>query len=108
MAKKTTNPPALTGRQFWEHHIGEWRRGGLSQARYCRENGLGYQSFLNWKNRLGAESSGPPVRFVELPLPPRDDGPRPLFEFRLEEDLRVSVSFKLSPEIMREMFGGRA
>jgi hypothetical protein len=63
--------------------------------------------FTNWKSKTAHESGRARGEFVELPLPPRDDGARTLFEFRLDEELRVSLSFKLSPEIVRGLFGGK-
>ncbi|MDR3567682.1 MAG: hypothetical protein P4L43_06600 [Syntrophobacteraceae bacterium] len=27
-------------RRFWDKHIEEWKSSGLSQADYCRQNGL--------------------------------------------------------------------
>jgi len=108
MARETSNPLARRGRPFCEQHIREWKSSGLNQAEYSRQHGLNQQSFSNWKRRLGGAESGPSVRFVELPTSTvTAAGSGPLFEFRLDEDLRVSFSFRLSPEIMRDMFGGR-
>lgn len=108
MAKKTSKPPAQNGREFWKHHIREWQRGDLRQSEYCRKNGLDQQQFSSWKSKIIREGmEEPPVQFVELPSGPAPrSGGRPLFEFRLDEDLRVSLIFSMTPEFMRDMFGG--
>jgi hypothetical protein len=108
MAKNTSKPPARKGRAFWEGHVRDWRRGGLSQTKYCREHGLSKHGLSYWKRRLDGDDKEQPVQFVELPTGAAPSvGSRPLFEFRLDEDLRVSLSFKLAPGIIRDMFGGR-
>jgi hypothetical protein len=40
--KPTTHPPA-----FWDSHIKKYRASGLSQQKYCEENGLNAKSLSN-------------------------------------------------------------
>jgi hypothetical protein len=54
-------------RRFWENHIEKWKSGGLSQAEYCRQNGINIKSFHHWKRRTGHLCCKPVL--VELPLP---------------------------------------
>ena len=54
-------------REYWETHLATWREGGGAMSVYCRENGIPYASFANWKRRLLEEqedSHGSP--FVEI------------------------------------------
>jgi hypothetical protein len=53
-------------RRFWEKHIEKWESSGLSQADYCRQNGVNIKSFHHWKRRTGRLCSKPVL--VELPL----------------------------------------
>lgn len=41
-------------RKFWEEQLQEWKSSGLSQADYCRRQGLSIKSFGYWKRRLSA------------------------------------------------------
>lgn len=36
----------------WRLRIAEWRSSELTQARYCRENGLALATFRYWKRRV--------------------------------------------------------
>lgn len=51
----------------WSAHISRQAKSGLSQAEYCRHNGLHPVTFSQWKRRLkeDAHNSG----FVALALP---------------------------------------
>ena len=55
---------------FWRHHIGLWRKSGLSQAAYCREQGLKVNRFTYWKHRLGAggKTSASQASLVRVPV----------------------------------------
>jgi hypothetical protein len=51
--------------QFWEKHIAEWGKTGLSQAEYCRLNKIGLKSFHYWKRKTKRPSAS---ALVELPI----------------------------------------
>jgi len=55
---------------FWQDHIGLWRKSGLSQAAYCREQGLRVNRFSYWKRRLesGGKTSGLEASLVRVPV----------------------------------------
>ena len=66
----TTLKKTVQAHQFWQEHISQWRGSGLSQAAYCRQNGLNQNSFSYHKRKQSTElvpvkSSG----FINLPLP---------------------------------------
>jgi transposase-like protein len=57
-----------------DEYMEEFERGDASAAAFCREKGLAYQTFLNWRRRRTAlalaevpESSA--TEFVEVELP---------------------------------------
>lgn len=35
-------------RQFWEHHVEQWRESGLSKIAYCNQHNLNSGNFYNW------------------------------------------------------------
>jgi hypothetical protein len=51
----------------WRLRIAEWRSSGLTQALYCRENGLALATFGYWKRRL--VESEERQRFVKMAAP---------------------------------------
>ena len=52
-------------RDFFEQHLKVWKKSGLSQAEYCRQNGLSRSRFGYWKRKLSNEEKA--VEFVMLP-----------------------------------------
>lgn len=68
MAEKTTRGRQKK-RKFWQRHVENWKRSGLTQAEYCRRYNLSAKSFTYWKVRLkgSAESiSFVPVKVVDV------------------------------------------
>ena len=53
--------------------MAEFERSGSSAAAFCREKGLAYQTFLNWRRRsalsLAQEPRTSESEFVEVELP---------------------------------------
>ena len=37
---------------FWEAHLGDWARSGLTQKSYCRHEGIKLHCFSYWRARL--------------------------------------------------------
>ena len=49
---------------YWQTHLDAWRQSGLSQASYCKQQGLSLSSFGYWLHRR--TESRPPV--AALPI----------------------------------------
>ena len=47
MVNKVTRA-ANRPQSFWKHHIRQWRKSGLSKAKYCRDQKLNAGTFYNW------------------------------------------------------------
>src|SRR5512144_1551392 len=46
-------------RLFWQDHLAQWQRSGLTQVAYCRQHGVNRDQFGYWKKRLrSARSAG--------------------------------------------------
>ena len=41
----------------WRRHVEAWRESGLSQAVYCRQQGLNHKTFSVWTRRVQADPS---------------------------------------------------
>jgi hypothetical protein len=55
------------GPEYWQHHIDQWIRSGLSQAAYCRDHDLDYNRFRKWKERLSTyPSASTSIKLVEV------------------------------------------
>jgi len=55
------------GPEYWQNHLDNWARSGLSQAAYCRNNDLDYDRFRKWKERLSTyPSASTSIKLVEV------------------------------------------
>lgn len=43
-------------KQYWNTHIEGWKKSGLSQEQYCKQQDLSYAAFGYWRSRLLKES----------------------------------------------------
>ena len=88
--------------EYWRKRMEAWGRSGLSQAEYCRRQGLQPVSFSWWKRRLSAGVQAPgrrrprpggqtsvPAGFIEVRMP-EGAGPA-VYEIRLAGDRCVRV-----------------
>ena len=41
--------------QYWSEHILGWRKSGLTQGKYCSEQGISYTAFGYWRTRLNQD-----------------------------------------------------
>jgi len=64
-------------RAIWYSRIEDWRKSNLSQAEYCRQQGLNSSSFYNWLakyrddpdgKKLGHSNSDTKVNFIPINL----------------------------------------
>ena len=72
----------LEKHRYWEAQLRAWQRSGLTQAEFCRRQGIRPKRFGSWKRRLGVGQQGQdsPVRFVAVAIRPeaqRRAGSRP-------------------------------
>lgn len=72
MAKAKSNHPQKQKRKFWKKHIASWQETEISQAEYCRRNGLKTKSFTYWKKKHKPIKDDC-VSFVPVPLTPAID-----------------------------------
>ncbi len=54
-------------REFWEKHLRDYNKSGLSYAEYCRRHDLKGSTFSYWRKKLSASPQGQPA-FVELKI----------------------------------------
>jgi len=80
-------------------HIEKWKLTRLTQAEYCRNNGIPVSSFSSVKSQL-KKSNKKKSNFVEIPIHNKSNSEnQPLLDFKLERDFSVSIN--LSSEIIK-------
>jgi hypothetical protein len=93
-------------RTFWRTHITSWEKTHISQAEYCRRNGLSSRSFGYWKKKQDNAKVNS-VSFVSVPLaPPMDVGTKvgraPLC-IVLDDRYRIEVGDDFSPLTLQRL-----
>ncbi|WP_321495871.1 IS66 family insertion sequence element accessory protein TnpA [uncultured Desulfobacter sp.] len=85
-----------TPRQFYQKHLANWKDTGLSQAEYCRRNGLIRHRFGYWKKKLFKEEGQ--VEFAVLPVSLSEQS-TPFIRDNISSPLRLMVDSRFSLEI---------
>lgn len=101
---------------YWKKQIEQWQQSGLSQAEFCRQNGLVKQQLSKWKVKLRDEQivksptpgktkkspcpSPRPDRFVEVKLP---DSIQSSYQIKVANGRILQVPHAYDPQIISEL-----
>jgi hypothetical protein len=91
-------------RRFWEHHIKQWQKGGLSQAAYCRKNQLRAHRFYYWRRRLSVLQNR--VTFLPVAFSQPPEHHHPTIRIHIPNGFTIEIedqngTFKIEPLIAR-------
>ena len=95
MTKQTREESSIRKRQYWHVQIEAWQRSWMSQARFCRREGLKAKAFSYWVNKFRKEKAGD-VQFVEVPAGKLFTGKN---ETNRSTDLKLIIDDSFSIEI---------
>jgi hypothetical protein len=100
-AKQNDPSPEDRRRQF-EQHMSRWRSSGLTQAEYCRRNGLKWSTFHYWRKRI--QDSSTAVTLVQVPVS-RHMSCQPVQELALilGNRYRVEIGDKFNPSTLAKL-----
>ncbi len=51
---------------FWQQHISEWEKSGLTQTAYCKQHNIKLANFGYWRTRLNR--SNPSRKLIPVPI----------------------------------------
>jgi len=82
-------PRNVEKERYWRVQLRAWQRSGLTQAEFCRRQGVGRNTFATWKHRLGRREREPgqdlgigderrdvsPVRLIPVTIRPDGEDP---------------------------------
>ena len=85
-------------KQNWSQHIEKWRRSGMTQRDYCRENELSYWSF---RAHLKKNPTGTP--FVEIKNTENECVQVNSIEVIIDNHVRLQLPLKYSREQFRNI-----
>jgi len=94
---------------FWQKHISQWSKSGLTQAEYCRRNNLSAATFYWWKGELmrklkTQKDSSTSMKFVELcGVPPTHVGRGETYEIVLSRDRAIRVGRDFDSDVLKRL-----
>ncbi len=65
----TTHSAKPKSESYWQKHIKNWKRSGLSQRGYCRKNGITASAFYYWHRKLQRQQKAEQPQFYPLAFP---------------------------------------
>ena len=93
----------------WRRHVEAWRESGLSQADYCRQQGLNHKTFSVWTRRVQGDLSlnkDAPLDLISVqlePSPPVATARASAIMLRLAHGVQLELSTAVSPRWLAEL-----
>lgn len=89
-------------RRCWREHVRKWKESGLTQAEYCRRNGINRRGLFYWKKRfVQCESE---ISLVEISLPPGCITPgSSVLRVLVGDRHRIEIESGFDPVLLRQV-----
>ena len=105
MEKQTRAEKNRERAEYWQSHIKAWRKSGLSQIDYCRNNNLSRCRFTYWKCKEDKKSN--PMTFIPVlhkpsKVTPIIDTTAPL-KVLIGDRYRIEIGDGFSPETLSRL-----
>ena len=98
------NQISLKRQNFWQDQFDSWRKSGLSQSGYCRQNKIDQQLFSKWKNKLLKIKGNTESRFVRIPKKILNDLSSPSeIELTIKDQYKIKVNPGFNPETLKKL-----
>ena len=91
--------------KYWRNKIIEWEKSGLSQIKFCTEKDIRLSTFQYWRGRLNKLQKK--EKFIPVMIPGRENSPKPILEFSVSDDLRISIKFNFQSEELLKLKDSR-
>lgn len=87
---------------FWKEHSDAWRASKLTQAAYCAQQGISYQSFTYQHKRLTMKSTPSSVDFVEVkPETMTAHHQNAGLQLMLPNGIRIGITNEVNPALLK-------
>ena len=92
----------------WRRHVDAWRESGLSQADYCRQQGLNHKTFSVWTRRVQVDLSmdkNVPLGLLPVQVEPPASvaSTQASMTLRLVHGAQLELSTAVSPRWLAEL-----
>ena len=104
MSRQTSGPKADLRQKskFWQAHVKAWKDSSLSQAEYCRRQGLKNHRLCYWVNKKSAKPDHP-LALVEIPtqkMPVRSDA---ILKLTIGNHYQIEIADHFSPVTLEQV-----
>jgi len=74
-----------------DEHMADCAISGLSKAEYCRQNGIRYQTFMNWQQKTNERS----IEWNPIQIEEEEDKIGNYFELRILENWKFEINLRI-------------
>lgn len=86
-------------RTYWQQHIDQWQKSGLSQIEYCRRNRIKKYQWGYWKKRLLTAPKSPTM-LVPLKIPSKSAS---CLRVRIDDHIVIEVPTGFDPATLTKV-----
>ena len=88
---------------FWREHSEAWKSSGLTQAEYCAQKGISYQSFIYQHNRMSCKEPRTPMSFVKAnpEAYAASCNPTAGLQLMLPNGVRIGIAHEVNPVLLK-------
>ena len=104
MSKQTSvaGSEILQKRKFWQAHVEAWKDSNLSQAEYCRKQGLKIHQLCYWVNKKSVKPNHP-LALIEIPIPKMPVCNEAALKLTINNHYQLEIADHFSPETLEQI-----
>ena len=88
----------------WWRHVKVWRESGMSQADYCRQQGLNPKTFSKWvRCEYPVGKTEPPLEVIPVQVTPSLPTAEAAVVLKLTQGVQLELSTAVSPRWLAEL-----
>lgn len=87
----------------WWRHVKAWRESGLSQADYCRQQGLNPKTFSKWTRCEYPVDKTAPLEVIPVQVTPSLPATETAVVLKLTRGVQLELSTAVSPRWLAEL-----
>ena len=87
----------------WWRHVKMWRESGMSQADYCRQQGLNPKTFSKWARCEHPADPNAPIEVLPVQVTPPLPATEAAVVLKLAQGIQLELSTTVSPRWLAEL-----
>jgi transposase-like protein len=87
----------------WQRHVQAWRESGMSQADYCRQQGLNPKTFSKWARGESPGEPTAPLEVIPVQVTPSSPATEAAVVLKLTRGVQLELSTAVSPRWLAKL-----